>query len=77
MVGSNVFNTLFILGIAGTVNPLTSGGQIVVDLLVMLCATVIVFVMSLNKKLERHNGLIMVILYVAYLAYLIARTVIA
>ena len=77
VVGSNVFNTLFILGIAGAVNPLTSGGQIVVDLLVMLCATVIVFVMSLNKRLERHNGLIMVILYVAYLAYLIARTVIA
>lgn len=75
VVGSNVFNTLFIVGIAGTVSPLTSGSQIVVDLLVMLGATIVVYLMSLNKRLERWNGIIMVGLYIAYLAYLITRTV--
>ena len=74
VVGSNVFNTLFILGIAGAVSPLTTGGQIVIDLLVMLGATVLVFVLSQSKNLGRYKGIVMVLCYVAYLAYLIART---
>jgi cation:H+ antiporter len=74
VVGSNVFNTLFILGIAGTVNPLTTGSQIIVDLLVMLGATVLVYVMAFNKRLSRWNGIVMVLAYVAYLSYLITRT---
>lgn len=77
VVGSNIFNILFILGIAGTVNPLTTGSQIVVDLLIMLAATVILFVMSLNLNLERWNGIIFISLYVLYLSYLIVRTVIS
>ncbi|MBQ2809921.1 MAG: calcium/sodium antiporter [Clostridia bacterium] len=77
VVGSNIFNILFILGIAGTVNPLTTGSQIVIDLIVMMVATVILFVMSLNHRLERWNGIIFISLYVAYLSYLVIRTVIS
>lgn len=77
VVGSNIFNILFILGIAGTVNPLTTGGQIVIDLLVMLGITLLLFVLSLKGKLGRAQGIVLISCYVAYVAYLIARTVIA
>ena len=77
VVGSNIFNILFILGIAGTVNPLTTGSQIVFDLIIMLVATVVLFVMSLNLKLEKWNGIIFIALYVAYLSYLVIRTILA
>jgi cation:H+ antiporter len=77
VVGSNVFNVLFILGIAGTVNPLTTGSQIVIDLIVMMIATVSVFLMSLRGKLTKSHGIIVVLMYVAYLAYLVTRTIIA
>lgn len=77
VVGSNVFNVLFILGIAGTVNPLTTGSQIVIDLIVMMVATVSVFLMSLRGKLTKSHGIIFVLMYVAYLAYLVTRTIIA
>ena len=77
VVGSNIFNILFILGIAGTVNPLTTGNQIVVDLLVMLGITLLLFVLSLNGKLGKKQGVILLSCYVLYLAYLITRTVIA
>lgn len=77
VVGSNIFNILFILGIAGTVNPLTTGSQIVVDLLVMLGVTLLLFVLSLNGKLGKYQGIILLSCYVAYLAYLITRTIIA
>ena len=77
VVGSNIFNILFILGIAGTVNPLTTGNQIVVDLLVMLGVTLLLFVLSLKGKLGKKQGIILISCYVLYLAYLITRTVIA
>lgn len=77
VVGSNIFNILFILGIAGTVNPLTTGSQIVVDLLVMLGVTLLLFVLSLRGKLGKKQGIILLSCYIAYLAYLITRTVIA
>lgn len=77
VVGSNIFNILFILGIAGTVNPLTTGGQIVVDLLVMLGVSLLLFVLSLKGKLGKTQGIILLSCYIGYLAYLITRTVIA
>ncbi len=77
VVGSNIFNILFILGIAGTVNPLTTGSQIVIDLVVMMIATLAVFLMSLGGKLTKAHGIIFVLMYVAYLAYLVTRTIIA
>ncbi len=77
VVGSNIFNILFILGIAGTVNPLTTGSQIVIDLLVMLGVTLLLFVLSISGKLSKRHGIILLLCYVAYLAYLITRTLIA
>ena len=77
VVGSNIFNILFILGIAGTVNPLTTGSQIVIDLIVMMVATVAVFLMALKGKLKKSDGVIMILMYAAYLAYLIIRTLLA
>ena len=77
VVGSNIFNILFILGIAGTVNPLTTGSQIVVDLLVMLGITLLLFVLSLGGKLGKKQGFVLLSCYVLYLGYLITRTVIA
>ena len=77
VVGSNIFNILFILGIAGTVNPLTTGNQFIVDVLVMLAVTVLLFIFSLSGKLKKWHGIIFISCYALYLAYLIIRTLIA
>lgn len=74
VIGSNIFNALFVLGIAGVVNPLTSGGQLIVDAIVMIVATLVVFLFSLKGKLKRLDGAIFLTMYVGYLAYLITRT---
>ena len=75
VVGSNIFNTLFILGVSSVITPLTIGTQIIVDLAVMLFAVIIAFILSLKKKLTKRDGLIFVLCYVAYVTYLILRTV--
>ena len=74
VIGSNVFNVLFVLGISSVVNPITTGGEIVVDVLVMLGVAVLLFGLAFKKRLGRGVGLLFVGLYVAYLAYLIVRT---
>ena len=74
VIGSNIFNILFVIGISATVNPLTSGNAIVVDLIVMMTTTLILFGFALTKKLNRTMGFIFLSLYILYLTYLILRT---
>lgn len=75
VIGSNIFNSLFVLGIAGTINPLTSGSQVLVDVAIMMAMTVLVFVLALKGKLKRWHGIVLLCCYVGYLVYLILRTV--
>lgn len=75
VIGSNIFNILFVIGISATVNPITVGNQIWVDLLVMMVSTLLVFGFSLKGKITKSNGIILLICYVLYLIYLLVRTI--
>ena len=75
VIGSNIFNILFVLGISATVNPLTTGNQIIIDLIVMMTVTLLLFGFALTKKLNKKMGIVFLVIYVAYLTYLILRTV--
>ncbi len=75
VIGSNIFNILFVLGISAVVNPLTTGNQIIVDLIVMMSVTLLLFGFALTKKLNKKMGFIFIAIYVLYLTYLILRTV--
>ncbi|MBR2966807.1 MAG: calcium/sodium antiporter [Clostridia bacterium] len=75
VIGSNIFNSLFVLGISSVINPLTTGNQIIVDIVVMLVATVLTFVFALSGKLNRKHGVVLLSCYGAYLLYLVFRTV--
>ena len=75
VIGSNLFNMLFVMGISATVNPLTTGSQVLVDAFVMLAVTALLFVFGLKGKLGRAHGISLLCIYVVYLIYLILRTV--
>lgn len=75
VIGSNIFNLLFVLGISATVNPLTTGKQVLVDALVMMAVTVLLFVFCLSGKLRKWHGFVLLGCYALYLIYLILRTV--
>lgn len=75
VIGSNIFNCLFVLGISATVNPLTTGSQVLVDVFVMIAITVMLFVFSLSGKLKKSHGFVLLGCYVVYLVYLVLRTV--
>lgn len=75
VIGSNIFNALFVLGISGIINPLTSGSQVLIDAAIMLAVTILLFVLSLKGKLKKVDGIIFLCCYIGYLTYLILRTV--
>lgn len=75
VIGSNIFNILFVLGISAVVNPLTTGTQVLVDAFVMLGVTVLLMIFGMRGKLNRAHGAIFLGCYVVYLVYLILRTI--
>lgn len=75
VIGSNMFNMLFVMGIAATVNPLTTGSQVIVDALVMVAVTALLLIFAQKGKLTRSHGIAFVCLYGLYLVYLVLRTV--
>ncbi|MCR4695373.1 MAG: calcium/sodium antiporter [Pseudobutyrivibrio sp.] len=74
VVGSNVFNILMILGVAGTISPMTYKTVNVIDALILVVFSALVWIFCYRKKqLKRFDGIIMLLCYVAYLAYIIIR----
>ena len=75
VIGSNIFNSLFVLGISATVNPLITTSQVLIDAFFMLGVTVMLFVFALSGKLRKAHGFVLLGCYVLYLTYLVLRTV--
>ena len=77
IVGSNIFNLLFVLALTSTITPLPLVGWINYDLLVMIGAALMLFaVMFTGKKrnIDRWEGIVFVGAYAAYIAFIFWRT---
>ncbi len=73
IVGSNIFNILFVLGTTALLTPVNYQKGFLIDGIVALVTTILLFVLVMNKKLElkRWGGAILLISYVIYFIYLI------
>ena len=72
IVGSNIFNILFVLGIAGLILPIPFNSAFLFDGIVAILTTVMlwVFVMP-HKRLTFIPGMLFMVAYLAYVLYLI------
>lgn len=74
IVGSNIFNILFVLGITATVRPVRLSSDVVFDGAVCLVVAVLFFLLSkVSKKFYRAQGLSLLILYVLYIWFLFVK----
>lgn len=75
VVGSNLFNILFILGMSASLHPISAAAGSMTDVLVALGVVVLLFVAALifKKRINRATGIVLVLLYVAYTVYIILR----
>ena len=71
IVGSNVLNILIILGITALVYPVAvQKSSLVFDIPVVLFATAILFALGYDGNISRLDGIIMLVVFVAYLVFL-------
>lgn len=74
VVGSNIFNLLFILGISGAISPMGVNFATVIDFIILIVCTIITYIYSrTSQKIVKWEGAIMVMLYVVYVGYAILR----
>ena len=74
VIGSNIFNILFVLGIAATISPITFIMENVIDIVILVAMSVLVWALAwTKKKLDRFEGIVMLALYVVYLVYICMR----
>lgn len=74
VIGSNIFNALLILGSTSAILPLTLTNDSLVDLVVLFVSGLFVFVISrFSKNIKKWQGVLFVLLYIAYFVYVIIR----
>lgn len=72
VVGSNIFNVTFILGLGALVRPLTiSGNTVRLEYPVMALSTLLAVVLCLDGQLGFLEALLMVAIYIGFTAYLV------
>ncbi len=75
VVGSNIFNVLFILGLSALIAPLVVAQQLVrLDVPLMIVASVVVWLMGLDGLVTRLDGLLLFGAVLAYTAFLIVQS---
>jgi cation:H+ antiporter len=76
IVGSNIFNIFFILGVSALIRPITLQPKSNIDIGVAVLASLILFIVMFSGKkhvLDRWEGLIFIVVYVIYTTYLIMQ----
>lgn len=74
VIGSNIFNIVFILGLSSSISMLTIDTGAILDMFVMLISGLMILLFSLVfRKIKRWQGIVFILFYVAYLAYIIIR----
>lgn len=75
VIGSNLFNLLMVLGLSVSIHPIQVSLFAVYDLSILILASVIVLIPLARKQaLTRGWGILLLVLYGVYLAYIIMRT---
>jgi cation:H+ antiporter len=74
IIGSNIFNILLVLGLAGAISPITLINENIIDIVILTVVSLLVFFLAyLKKKLNRQDGVLMLVIYVAYMVYICVR----
>jgi cation:H+ antiporter len=76
IIGSNIFNVFFVLGVSAVIRPLPFNPDLNFDISVGILASILLFVFLLfpqRRVLERWQGGVLLLLYVAYLLILLFR----
>ncbi len=76
VVGSNIFNLLFVLGITGSIRPILFDPKLNIDFAFLMLSTVVLFAITYiwkQYKVYKLPAVFFLLLYAAYMTYLFIR----
>ena len=76
VVGSNISNIFLVLGASATISPLTLGDITTGDMLVMVGCSILLLITAYTfkqKKIDRIEGIIFLLIFLAYMAWVVNR----
>ncbi|MCQ2514080.1 MAG: calcium/sodium antiporter [Ruminococcus sp.] len=73
IVGSNIFNLLFVIGTSALITPIVYQANFLVDTIICVATVVLLLLCLFNKdmKLKRYGGILMLLGYAGYFVYLL------
>jgi cation:H+ antiporter len=74
IIGSNIFNILWVLGVTSIISPIPFSPGIILDLMILLFVSTLLFIFVWKKNaVTKTQGIIFIILYILYLIYLLYK----
>ena len=74
VVGSNIFNILFVLAVSAVITPMGVNALCLIDLIILIAVSLFAYGFCITKKsVSRIEGIILTAAYVGYLTYAIIR----
>lgn len=73
VVGSNIFNMMFILGISAALNPISVNFACMTDFAILIVASILVFIFALKDRINRPQGIVMILFYIASVVFAAVR----
>ena len=74
VIGSNIFNILFVLGASSAISAIPLDSSMLVDVLFMIFVTILCFIFGKTQdKYDKKEGAILICLFIAYMAFAILR----
>ena len=74
VIGSNIFNILFVLGISSSISPIAGITENLVDVVLLILMSLVVWIFTWTKeRVNRAEGAGMVLLYIGYWVYICVR----
>ena len=78
VIGSNIFNILFILSVSSLINPVQFNPSFNLELYILAIGTLVLFIAMFTggkKKLDRWQSAILVLAYIIYTTYLVFKEI--
>ena len=74
VIGSNIFNILFVLGASSAISAIPIDSSLLIDVIFMVAVTVLCFIFGKTQdKYDKKEGIILIALFIVYMAFAILR----
>ena len=74
VIGSNIFNILFVLGASSAISSIPLDPSMLIDVIFMLAVTILCFIFGKTQdKYDKKEGIILIALFILYMAFAIMR----